>query len=66
MFAKVIVHAATREAAIDRMHAALSDLVVDGVPTTAALHQRILRHPEFASGRYDTRFLERVLDGLLA
>ncbi len=66
MFAKVIVHAPTRDVAIDRMDAALAALVVEGVPTTAALHRRILRHSEFASGRYDTRFLERALDGLLA
>jgi acetyl-CoA carboxylase biotin carboxylase subunit len=66
MFAKIIVHAATRDAAIDRMDAALAALIVEGVPTTAALHRRILRHPEFASGRYDTRFLERALEGLLA
>ena len=66
MFAKVIVHAPTRAAAIDRMDAALAQLVATGVPTTAPLHRRILRHPEFASGRYDTRFLERELEGMLA
>jgi acetyl-CoA carboxylase biotin carboxylase subunit len=66
MFAKVIVHADTRAAAIDRMDHALASLVVEGVPTTAALHRRILRHPEFASGSYDTLFLERELEGLLA
>jgi acetyl-CoA carboxylase biotin carboxylase subunit len=66
MFAKVIVHAPTRSAAIDRMDDALEALVATGVPTTAALHRRILRHPEFASGQYDTRFLERELEGLLA
>ena len=66
MFAKVIVHAPSRAEAIDRMDDALGALIADGVPTTAALHRRILRHPEFASGQYDTRFLERELEGLLA
>ena len=66
MFAKLITHGPTRAVAIDRMDAALGALVVEGVPTTAALHRRILRHPEFASGTYDTLFLERELEGMLA
>jgi len=35
------------------------------VPTTAALHAAILRHPDFRAGRVDTRFVEREMERLL-
>jgi len=66
MFAKLITHGADRTQARARMTAALDALVVEGVPTTAALHRTIIDHPDFASGQYDTRFLERELEGMLA
>jgi len=66
MFAKIITHGPDRATAIARMQGALAGLEVEGVPTTAALHQRVLAHPDFASGHYDTRFLERELERLLS
>ncbi len=66
MIAKLIVQAPDRPAAIARMDAALAALHIEGVPTTAALHRAILAHPDFQSGRYDTRWLESELPGLLA
>ncbi|HEX4109951.1 MAG TPA: biotin carboxylase N-terminal domain-containing protein [Solirubrobacteraceae bacterium] len=59
LIAKVIVHADDRDAAIARMDAALADLEVDGVPTTAALHRSLLAHADFRAGRHDTGWLER-------
>jgi acetyl/propionyl-CoA carboxylase alpha subunit len=64
MFAKVITHGATREEARTRMINALRELVVEGVPTTTALHLAVLRHPDFIAGTYDTRWLEHHLDAL--
>ena len=55
LLAKVIVLAADRDAAIDRMLAALSAFEVAGVPTTIPMHLAILRSAAFRSGRYDTR-----------
>ena len=66
MIAKLITWGPDRATAIDRMLGALLGLDVEGVPTTTALHARILRHPTFVSGQYDTRFLERELERLLA
>jgi acetyl-CoA carboxylase biotin carboxylase subunit len=66
MIAKLIAWGPDRPTAIARMLGALDGLEVEGVPTTAALHARILRHPTFASGAYDTRFLERELERLLS
>ena len=54
LIAKVIVHARTRDEAIDTMIAALSAATIDGVSTTIPLHLAVLDSPEFRSGEYDT------------
>jgi acetyl-CoA carboxylase biotin carboxylase subunit len=61
MIAKVIVHGKDRAEAIARMGAALLATVVEGVPTTIALHRRVLADPRFVAGDYDTTFLDRLL-----
>jgi acetyl-CoA carboxylase biotin carboxylase subunit len=55
LLAKLIVSAADRRAAIDKMIAALSAFEVAGVATTIPMHLAILRSPAFRDGRYDTR-----------
>jgi len=61
MIAKLVVHGADRAEAIDRAEAALDSFRIEGVKTTVPIHRRILRHPEFRAGRYDTQWLERWL-----
>jgi len=58
LLAKLIVHAADRDAAIDRMIAALDDFRVTGVPTTIPFHRDVLRHADFRNARVDTRWVE--------
>jgi len=58
MVAKLIVHAATRSAAIEKLSAALDEFDVGGVATTIGLHRRIVRHPDFISNHLHTRWLE--------
>ncbi|MBQ8585270.1 MAG: acetyl-CoA carboxylase biotin carboxylase subunit [Butyricicoccus sp.] len=65
MAAKIIVHAPNRLTAIRRMRRALGELVIEGVPTTADLAYRILFHPDYVRGRYDTGFLPAELENLL-
>ncbi|MBI3280233.1 MAG: acetyl-CoA carboxylase biotin carboxylase subunit [Acidobacteria bacterium] len=60
--AKLIVHGCTRAEAIERMRRALDMFVIEGIHTTIPLHQKIMAHPRFHSGRLDTHFLEH-LDG---
>jgi acetyl-CoA carboxylase biotin carboxylase subunit len=62
MIAKLVVAGADRDEAIARAVAALDAFRVEGVETTLPLHRRILAHPEFRAGRYDTRWLERLLE----
>lgn len=61
MIGKLIVHAATREAAIDKLDAALADFRVEGIATTIGLHREIIAHPDFRANRIHTRWLEQVL-----
>ena len=59
MIGKLIVHADTRDAAIDRMLGALDTFEVEGVPTTIPLHRAILRDPAFRANTIHTRWLEQ-------
>ncbi len=61
MVAKVIVHRATREEAIETMERALSEFVAEGIKTTIPLYHRILRHASFRAADTDTSFVEKLL-----
>jgi acetyl-CoA carboxylase biotin carboxylase subunit len=65
LISKLSVWAPTRERAILRMRRALSEYVVTGIRTNLAFHEKLLAHPEFAAGRYDTGFIDRHRDELL-
>jgi len=54
LLAKVIVHAETREQAIETMRNTLQRARVRGVSTTIPLHLAVLDSEEFRSGDYDT------------
>jgi acetyl-CoA carboxylase biotin carboxylase subunit len=60
MIGKLIVHQPTRAKAIACMLRALDELRVEGISTTAPFHEKVLQHAEFAEGRVDTSFVERV------
>ncbi|MDX8046026.1 acetyl-CoA carboxylase biotin carboxylase subunit [Gracilibacillus sp. S3-1-1] len=58
MISKLIVHGRTRDEAINRMKRALDEFVVEGVHTTIPFHRKMMVHPVFAGGDFNTRFLE--------
>ncbi|MEP6905032.1 MAG: acetyl-CoA carboxylase biotin carboxylase subunit [Gemmatimonadales bacterium] len=64
MLAKLIVWAATRELAIERMHRALLELTIDGVETSRDFHLRLMEDGEFRRGEIDIQWLERRLPSL--
>ncbi|CAN5682347.1 acetyl-CoA carboxylase biotin carboxylase subunit [soil metagenome] len=66
MLGKLVVHAATREEAINRLAAALDELQVLGLPTNRALLAACLRHPVFAAGEALIPFLEQHGDSIRA
>ncbi len=62
MIAKLICHGQNREEAMNKMQRALDQFVIQGIHTSIPLHQRIFADPEFRSGSFDTKFMERFLD----
>ena len=60
LIAKLLVHRATRDAAIATMKRALAEFMVDGVATTIPVHREIMANPDFTAGRVDTGWVERV------
>ncbi len=66
MLGKLIVHADTRAAAIDRLVGALRELELLGLPTNRALLIECLRHPRFRAGQASIGFLATDAEGLRA
>ena len=64
MLAKLIVHAPTREAAIERMHRALLELTIEGVESSRDFHLRVMEDAEFRAGAIEIQWLERRLESL--
>jgi acetyl-CoA carboxylase biotin carboxylase subunit len=60
MIAKLIVRARTRMEAITRMKYALEEFRIEGIPTTVDFHKKILSHPDFIAGEFDTSFIEKM------
>jgi acetyl-CoA carboxylase, biotin carboxylase subunit len=61
MIGKLLVHADTREQAIDRMARALREFQVGPIKTTIGLHRRLMENADFRRGGFDIHFLERLL-----
>jgi acetyl-CoA carboxylase biotin carboxylase subunit len=62
MIAKLIVSGDDRDAALEAGRQALAAFNIEGVATTIPLHRRVLEEPAFRAGRYDTRWLEALLN----
>ncbi len=60
MIGKLIVHQPTRADAIACMIRALDELRIEGIPTTASFHKKVLQHSDFVEGWVDTKFVERT------
>ena len=64
LIAKLIVHADTREAAIERLDAALERAVAMGPKTNLAFLRALLAAPEFKEGKHDTGYIDAHLQEL--
>lgn len=58
MIAKIIAVARTRSEAIDTMHRALTEYVIEGIKTTIPFHLQLMKDENFRSGNFNTKFLE--------
>ena len=63
LLAKLVAWGNDRAEAVARMRRALAECEVFGVQTNIPLFRRILEHPDFAAGEFDTGFIDRVLAG---
>jgi acetyl-CoA carboxylase biotin carboxylase subunit len=61
LLAKVIVHDVDRAAAIRRARRCLDEMVVEGPRTNIPFLRRIINHPDFIRGDFDTGFVGRLL-----
>ena len=63
LIAKVMVHGPDRDAAIDRLAAALADTEIAGIQTTLPFHRRVAAHPGFRAGELSTGWVAEHWDG---
>lgn len=58
MIGKLITIAQTRREAINTMHRALSEYVIEGIKTTIPFHLQLMRDERFVAGDFNTKFLD--------
>jgi len=61
LVSKLVVWAESREEALQRMRRAVSEYRVVGIKTTLPFFERVLEHPAFVAGDFDTSFVSTVL-----
>jgi acetyl-CoA carboxylase biotin carboxylase subunit len=60
LVAKLIAHGNNRQEAIARMRGALDEFVIEGIKTTIPFHKKVLTHPDFIKGNFNTGFADRL------
>ena len=63
MIAKLVAHAPTREAAIDRLHLALDHYEIDGIVSNRQFLSAVLENESFRSGDLTTGFIDAEFEG---
>jgi acetyl-CoA carboxylase biotin carboxylase subunit len=63
LIAKVITWGIDREAAIARMRRALGEYIIEGIETTIPFHMWVMRDLHFASGEFDTSYIDEHYTG---
>ncbi len=58
LIAKIIAVARTRNEAINTMHRALTEYVIEGIKTTIPFHLQLMQDEHFRGGNFNTKFLE--------
>lgn len=62
LIAKLIVKGRDRAEAISRMKRALEMFAIEGIKTSVPLHRRIVANQQFIKGKFDTHFIEKLLN----
>ncbi|MDI9358684.1 MAG: acetyl-CoA carboxylase biotin carboxylase subunit [Phycisphaerales bacterium] len=58
MIGKLIAVGKTRLEAIETMHRALNEFIVEGIKTTIPFHIQLMKNEDFRKGNFTTKFLE--------
>jgi acetyl-CoA carboxylase biotin carboxylase subunit len=61
LLGKLIVYDEDRSCALDRLKRVLDKFVIEGIPTTLMLHEKLVRDGDVMAGRVDIEFLEKWL-----
>lgn len=61
LIAKLIAHGADRQQARKRMSMALAEIIIEGIRTNIALHQKLIDDAAFEAGGTDIHYLEKKL-----
>ena len=64
LLSKLSVWGRDRDEAVSRMRRVLSEYVILGVKTTMPLFRAVFREADFIEGKFDTRYIEKHIDGL--
>lgn len=62
LIAKLIVLGKNREESIARMKRALDEFIIEGIKTTIPFHKKVLNHPDFIKGNFNTCFVEKMMN----
>jgi acetyl-CoA carboxylase biotin carboxylase subunit len=66
LLSKLVVWDVNRREALARMRRALQEYEVTGIKTNIPFFLRLLKHPDFISGNFDTGFIDRLLENSFA
>jgi acetyl-CoA carboxylase biotin carboxylase subunit len=66
LISKLVVWGRNREEAIARMKRALYEYKITGVKTSIRFLEKIMDTPDFKNGKYNTHFIEKNRDTLMA
>ncbi|MGB4847807.1 MAG: acetyl-CoA carboxylase biotin carboxylase subunit [Saprospiraceae bacterium] len=66
MISKLIVHAPSRQEAIEKMSRAIDEYQIHGVDTTLAFGKFAINHPDFVSGNFDTHFVDQHMEEFIS
>ena len=62
LIAKLMVHAADRDQAVDRLRRALDEVEISGIQTTLPFHRFVARHPAFRAADLSTGWVAEHWD----
>lgn len=61
LLAKLIVRGNDRKEAVIKLQTALDEFEIEGIATNIPFLRRLVAHPDYLSGKFDTGFVPRFL-----